>query len=352
MILVFAGAGASKSVDAGKYPTTVEFMDGLPASIQSSQLFVGTQEFLAGDQGPEAVVDVEQMLWVLDELQGYLAECAKPSETLKWFIDRSVHWSGADLKSGFNKLQSQAPRALTAVNQLTDALHRQVYEAYCDEPEEAELQGNWLSLLPRLAESDSRVELFTTNYDLVIESAIDILERSGYPARFETGRIGHVTLTLDSGIWSSGLPPQKGSLGFLTKLHGSVDWSRKEDRVYLGDPYFKGDHARHAILYPGFKGTPTEPPFTYFHDHFERVVQQADRLLFIGFAFRDEHLNSILSKNIRDDARIVALDPVKRLSHSPFPAKRLDHVRSTFSREGIAQAAHRLGISHSIKGAN
>ena len=56
------------------------------------------------------------------------------------------------------------------------------------------------------------------------------------------------------------------------------------------------ENEEHLILYPGYKEVPDEEPFVKFHEHLRAVVQQANAAIFIGYAFRDRHINTILSE--------------------------------------------------------
>ncbi len=49
-------------------------------------------------------------------------------------------------------------------------------------------------------------------------------------------------------------------------------------------------------MYPGFKGKPTEEPFIKLHEHLRAVAGKAKAAIFIGFAFRDDYINTILSE--------------------------------------------------------
>ena len=96
-------------------------------------------------------------------------------------------------------------------------------------------------------------------------------------------------------IWDNpgrSLPRKRGR---LTKLHGSVDWQRNNEGIIIRTGSAL-ENEEHLILYPGYKGEPVEEPFVQFHEHLRAVVQQADAAFFIGYAFRDDYINSILSE--------------------------------------------------------
>jgi len=138
-------------------------------------------------------------------------------------------------------------------------------------------------------------------------------------------------------LWSrgpkAGLDLRPG--GLLTKLHGSVDWSRRPGRepIYVGgDPGFKGDHERHVILYPGFKGEALEEPFNIFHDHFAVSLRAASNFVVVGFAFRDDRLNELIDRHLPESAKTVVINPRKTI-HWPIPEERILHVPECFTAE-------------------
>jgi hypothetical protein len=67
-VVVFAGAGASKAVDADSYPTTVDFFSGLPKSVTSNRLFTNLVEFLKQEDSGR-ILDIELVLWALHQLR-------------------------------------------------------------------------------------------------------------------------------------------------------------------------------------------------------------------------------------------------------------------------------------------
>ena len=151
---------------------------------------------------------------------------------------------------------------------------------------------NWIRLLKGLEGIDPVLEIFTTNYDLVLEDAIkqaEIKVNLGLAPDYRR-------MTLDMTPWHT--PPALGSDPMFTKLHGSVNWQHDNGNITISTPRFTEDHDNHCILYPGYKGTPTEEPFSVFHTRLQRVVRgehgSLTAAVFIGFAFRDNHINSIL----------------------------------------------------------
>ena len=107
--------------------------------------------------------------------------------------------------------------------------------------------------------------------------------------------------------------------------------------IYTEDP------KKHSILYPGFKGEPDEEPFIKFHEHLRAVVSNAAAAIFIGFAFRDEYINTILS-GLRSDIPRYVINKDAPLPDLAF-LEGCEHSNEGFTAEavedGIKHLAHR-----------
>lgn len=138
------------------------------------------------------------------------------------------------------------------------------------------------------------VELFTVNYDLLVETA---LEGLGVPyfdgfvgalrARFRTDLV-EATAT-------EGLP---AFLVRVWKLHGSVHWSWTSDQqievVRLGAAVESGEP---AAIYPSDAkyDESRRVPFVVLQDRLRRALEHPETLMLIsGYAFGDDHLNETL----------------------------------------------------------
>lgn len=340
MILVFAGAGASKAVNSNRYPTTVEFVSLLPVRVTSDKLFEAAVDYLRQQSKASAPLDIEQILWLIRELREFTSKASDATSIIGWFIQENRLGKivgGQDV----HPLQYTAQGATAKIDSLSSEINTLVYDLYGEPPSEDELDGNWRPLLLGLMERGHPLEIVTTNYDIVIEEAITLVN-----APVVTGRITANQPTLDQRKWDSrNSTTEDASLyGRLTKLHGSVDWVRGKDRIYVGTPLFQGAHERHAIIYPGFKGQPQDPFFQVLHRYFQERLPQAKIALFIGYAFRDEYINSILKSELPATCKIVILNPAKKLSTVPFESKRFTHIQRGFDQEGVSAVLNVMRI--------
>lgn len=139
------------------------------------------------------------------------------------------------------------------------------------------------------------LELFTVNYDLLIETALERL-RAAYFDGFVGALQARFHTELVEAATGSGEDAVPAFFTRLWKLHGSVNWAWTAERhiVRLGQPVPEG-HA--AAIYPS--DTKYEEsrrvPFVVLQDRFRRALHQPETLLLIaGYSFADEHLNELI----------------------------------------------------------
>lgn len=160
-----------------------------------------------------------------------------------------------------------------------------------DDPEPMEHLAAWSARANYL----QPLELFTVNYDLLLESALERIR-----ALYFDGFIGalaarfHTELVEASPVAIS--VPIPASFVRLWKLHGSVNWAWTDDQqiIRLGHPVSDG---RPAAIYPSdLKYTESRRvPFIVLQDRFRRALYEPETLLLIsGYSFGDDHLNEYI----------------------------------------------------------
>ncbi len=138
------------------------------------------------------------------------------------------------------------------------------------------------------------VEIFTVNYDLLLETALDQSHVPYFDGFVGTIRAGFHTELVEGRIGSD----RKSIPAFfirLWKMHGSVNWLWQEDKqiIRLGHPITEGT----AAIFPS--DTKYEEsrrvPFVVLQDRFRRALHEPETLVLIsGYSFRDYHLNDII----------------------------------------------------------
>ncbi|MDA4138681.1 SIR2 family protein [Xanthomonas hortorum pv. vitians] len=128
------------------------------------------------------------------------------------------------------------------------------------------------------------VEIFTTNYDLLIENA---LERAKTP--YFDGFSGSKSAFFDpSSISKNDLPPRWVR---LWKLHGSIGWELNENGEVVRVP----DSKNANMVYPShIKYDQTQAaPFSSLFDRLKNFILEPDALILsTGFSFADAHISS------------------------------------------------------------
>lgn len=159
----------------------------------------------------------------------------------------------------------------------------------------------------RLAQRDRslpRPWVFTTNYDLFNETAMDRLgvpyingfqgsvERRFNPSTFRYTLAEQ--LDISSRRWSS-----VDSLVYFAKLHGSLSWTSSDEGLF---PVIEAtprpdDRVDRLLIYP----TPAKqnasfasPYSDMFREFQRRVVREQSALITLGYSFSDEHVNNII----------------------------------------------------------
>lgn len=135
------------------------------------------------------------------------------------------------------------------------------------------------------------VELFTVNYDVLIEHG---MEAERIPV-FD-GFVGsHRPFFHPDSLRRKESAPG-ATWTRLWKMHGSVTWRRIEQdgrfRVVRGEPDPEGE-----MIYPSFQkyDESRQQPYAAFSDRLSRFLEQDDALLVIaGFSFGDEHINNLI----------------------------------------------------------
>lgn len=150
----------------------------------------------------------------------------------------------------------------------------------------------WVRSIPRL----KPVHIFTTNYDLLIEQA---LEESSCP--YFDGFIGSKKAFFDLGtVEDEGLLHPRWCR--LWKIHGSINWKLdKEKRVVRSDKVESGES---YLIYPSHLkyDQSRKMPYLAMLDRLKTFILAPSSVLFIsGFSFNDNHINDVILQALRSN---------------------------------------------------
>lgn len=138
------------------------------------------------------------------------------------------------------------------------------------------------------------VEIFTVNYDLLLETA---LEERGVP--YFDGFVGNLRARFRTDLVEAPLGDPAGYVTSrfvrLWKLHGSINWVRSDDDqiVRIG----QAAKGLPAAIYPSDAKyeESRRVPFLVLQDKLRRALHQPETIVLIsGFSFTDDHLNEML----------------------------------------------------------
>lgn len=163
---------------------------------------------------------------------------------------------------------------------------------------------NQVTLLERLKsrafERPTNVWFFTTNYDLLIEDAC-----AEVGLKLVNGFVGATTRHFSEQEFSmvcgetsgSTFKPENGLTIRLVKLHGSVSWYRRDDRVFEAAPSAIIDQDARCMVLPRRTKvieTLSRPYDRLFHVSNSILSNRCKYLISSGFSFGDSHINDSL----------------------------------------------------------
>jgi hypothetical protein len=164
--------------------------------------------------------------------------------------------------------------------------------------------------------SRDRVNIFTTNYDRLIEEAADLaglhlLDRfiGKLAPVFRASRLNIDLHYNPPGI--RGEPRYLEGVARFAKLHGSLDWIQSREFIrkiglpfgadkvepYLNAPGLKGTSALQMMIYPNSAKdveTSSYPYVELFRDFAAATCRPNSTIITFGYGFGDDHINRVL----------------------------------------------------------
>lgn len=155
------------------------------------------------------------------------------------------------------------------------------------------------------SKDDNVINVFTTNYDSVVERGL---------ATSDTYEVvdGFRDTPLEPAEWDPSLFDAVPSLQKirvnLFKLHGSLSWraDRYSGKTLLVDTEEKAASKRfgeNILIYPASKLAPIKEPFGTLYGYLIRKLETTRKCIAIGFSFRDSYLNTAFVDFLRRDPR-------------------------------------------------
>ena len=157
--------------------------------------------------------------------------------------------------------------------------------------------ASWIQAIPR----ERPVEIFTTNYDLSLEEA---LEEQLVP--YFDGFVGSDSAFLDlDSMAEDDLPPRWAR---LWKIHGSINWwMTAKHKIRRSRDIVEGEQ---LLIYPSHLkyDQSRQMPYYAMLDRL-RVFLRSDQCVLVtcGYSFGDEHINAIIAQGLSGNSNAACL---------------------------------------------
>jgi hypothetical protein len=169
--------------------------------------------------------------------------------------------------------------------------------------------AHWLKTINRVFP----IEIFTTNYDLLFEMAMESAETPHFD-----GFVGSVSpffrvSSIDMDFGGLPIPTVPSDWIRLWKLHGSIGWVMVRDELAGSNRIvrrgtFAPTSTDELMVYPSRQkySDSRRLPFMAYQDRLRRLLASGETLLVTcGYSFSDEHLNEILFQSLRSNPRLA-----------------------------------------------
>ena len=151
--------------------------------------------------------------------------------------------------------------------------------------------SKWMGSIER----EEPVEVFTTNYDLLLEQA---LEKQNVP--FFDGFVGGHRPFFDSySVLNDELPSRWNR---LWKVHGSVNWASDKAGDSIEIWRSLNEEEESAVIHPSHMkySQSRKLPYLAYLDRLKKFLNKPEGVLFVvGYSFRDQHLNETIIDGLR-----------------------------------------------------
>ncbi len=302
-LLLLTGAGASKPLDM---PLMREFYDLVSAKGDRVQRELLHNIFMVHDKETQSELDLEALLSLLERYRGlydimfgdsefgYFAhlDSQEKRERAKLELEGPLGERGQSIPEGYLSSAFGKKEVLENLDALVRDL---VFEVYGRDFKHHLLDELYLPLTEVTNKyfPQKLIPIFTTNYDASIETyaiRTDIKLETG----FEPTHTGN--------IWKPARfyefqPVEDKQNMLLFKLHGSLTWQRKGDKIISTGLSMKDPSGyKSAVMYPTqTKEYPDEEPFRTMYNFLKACFRVAKVAIVIGYSFRDPGIHRIMT---------------------------------------------------------
>ena len=183
---------------------------------------------------------------------------------------------------------------------ICQSIVKKLHVSLPDEQSPYHKLASWISSIDR----EKPLEVFTTNYDLLMEQAF---EEVSVP--YFDGFVGSRQPFFDLRALEDNLIPKHWTR--LWKIHGSINWFQKENKDVWRTSLGAKCEDSHLIYPSHLKYEQSRKmPYLALIDQLTRFIRQSSSLLILsGYSFSDEHLNDTIINALKanQNAMVIAL---------------------------------------------
>jgi len=168
----------------------------------------------------------------------------------------------------------------------------------------------WFSMQNR----DYPKEIFTTNYDMIFEKALESSEIPYYDGFVGSYEPFFLQESIDTFVKSNDLTRNWIR---LWKIHGSLNWFWKKNsstgviKIIRGNRFdLDPDKKNELVIYPSKEKyiSSKKQPFVAYFDRLKNYLLSGELLfIFSGYSFSDQHINEIVFNCLRQNNRFFCL---------------------------------------------
>ena len=341
MMLIFVGAGFSKAV--GSIPAMTGLERGFKDFLEGKNRYDLARDYNTIKNQIEKAYkefkldkpDIEAILTVLENLKSEDPLCNIRNPTALYILGMSPNL----IESARSSIKKEKISEITQY--LKEYLINQCLKGQIKNSnlilylfDINRVLKEWLlresnEILKEVSENTPSLEIFTTNYDLILENFCR-KNRIRY-ANGETTEDGRHIVDLSEE--NKTLDPAQRCIKIF-KLHGSANWYtiKGEDDIFYHDlvePINRtriGKKDKEVMIYPVTEKVWMKLPFSYSYLRFQKSLICSEEWVFVGFSFKDREIVDIIINAA--EIRIKNSDPLKIWIIDPNTKEIKDRINS------------------------
>ena len=183
------------------------------------------------------------------------------------------------------------------------------------------------------------IEIFTTNYDLLMEQALE-----EYRVPYFDGFVGSRRAFFDPHAMEEDVLPSRWSR--LWKLHGSINWCQDDKGIVFRSEAW--DSSQRRVIHPSHLkyDESRKMPYLAMIDRMRAFLKRPSAVLVIsGYSFRDDHLNEVIVQGLQGNPTAMTFALFRSSLKKYEKAIKLASTRANLSL--LAQDEAIIGVKQS-----